>query len=405
MSGKDTLPSIFSFWHGFFSIGILRKIKNTDSRSTKKVCKTKRGHIWNISVVESLSEASGYVEQISGGNHFLFVSCIGNRSLLFNNKKGQSMQNTPLSLNAHDSSFRAIMQALEQLIQQLQSSHTLSQETFERVLEARYAMYRALWKVIQELESTKRSAQDRKELRSLEALLRNLVERWGNRDGLNESVVDPDLRRIDPEERIGKVPKASWDLYGYTPGAPEVWTEEAPIERPLFMRRPSRPQQKHRLLHIIDRTTLVSVKNKKNENLITLPLKPLNAALYTLILSYAPDPVRLGKETLPKYWNLFKELYGYFSQHSGHYEKFVLPVESRKSHPACWFDLSNKIYKLVSEINAAIRRTEELPEKIKEKLYIHKTGAYRTKRYYIQLPPEQHRLPVELREILKRYLG
>ncbi len=363
-------------------------------------------------MVESLSEASGYVEQISGGNHFLFVSCIGNRSLLFNNKKGQSMQNTPLSLNAHDSSFRAIMQALEQLIQQLQSSHTLSQETFERVLEARYAMYRALWKVIQELESTKRSAQDRKELRSLEALLRNLVERWGNRDGLNESVVDPDLRRIDPEERIGTVPKASWDLYGYTPGAPEVWTEEAPIERPSLMKSRRRQDlkssshhiQKHKLPLYISETNR-KISALAESNFVTLPLKPLNAALYTLILSYAPAPVRLGKETLSEYWNLFKDLYAYFSQRSAHYEKFVLSIESRKSHPACWFDLSNKIYKLVSEINAAIRRTEELPEKIKEKLYIHKTGAYRTKRYYIQLPPEQHRLPVELREILKRYLG
>ncbi len=298
------------------------------------------------------------------------------------------MKNTPLSLNAHDSSFRAIMQALEQLIQQLQSSHTLSQETIQRVLEAQDAMHHTLRKIIEELESTKRSAQDRKELRSLDALLRALVEQWSS---VNKDVIDAvravlEERRRALEDQIKKELdeiKCCGRLFAISP----------------CMRGPLRPPQKHGLLYILDRATFVLAKG----NLVILPLKPLNAALYTLILSYAPDPVRLGKETLPESWNLFKDLYAYFSQRSAHYVKFVLRVESKKSYPACWSDLSNKIYKLVSEINAAIRRTEELPEKIKEKLYIQKTGAYRAKRYYIQLPPEQHRLPVELREILQRY--
>jgi len=308
------------------------------------------------------------------------------------------MKNTPLSRNAHEFSARAIIQSLEELIQQLHVNHTLSQEVIERILAARDAMNRALQKLIEEIESTKRSAQDPEKRRSLEALLQYLLRQWSDGDAPGEAVVDLNAWQGDPEEWIEKELAAMWHLSIHTPEASDVWSEGNLI-KPLYLMKSYRWQQKHKLsVHIINGEILACFEKE----VVPLPLKPLNAALYTLILLHAPVPIRLGKETLPKYWDVLKELYGYFSRRNAHYQKFVFRIEKQLPNPERWFTLCDKIYKLISEINATIRDTKELPEQIRAKLYIHRTGEYGKRHYYIQLPRKEYRPLEKLREIQQR---
>ncbi len=121
-----------------------------------------------------------------------------------------------------------------------------------------------------------------------------------------------------------------------------------------------------------------------NDQTFPLGLKPLNAALYALIATFAP--IRLCRHTIPQYWNDLLRCYRYFSRGNRHYQYFVehfhnLPPQER------WQKFEAKVYKLISEINAHIRRLS-CSDALKKQLFVSTEGSYGQKRYRITIPPD-----------------